>query len=541
MSVDRGVPQGSILGPLLYLLYINEIAAVINEPHCNNSVHSDNTQLFSENCSECGQVIVYADDCTYLVSDKNRVENQRKLNLNLAKLEIFMNSNDLVLNTSKSAVLELMIKQKKGRTLGDPPPHLIVVNPQKPGEHLKISDSKKFRILGANFQPNLSWQAHLETGSKAILPAIRKLLGSLQQMSRKLPTGSKKTIAEGLIMSKFQYLISQWGGGATNNYIVQAQRLQNKVARWITRDSKKVKIRTLLENCKWMSINEMTIYHSTIQLWKLFNTGKPEFMAKIIKLEDDNSIKINPPRLQFTQKGWRWRSIETWNQLPGDIKEIKTLQLMKRKVKAWIIDRRNVTAPVPPVLPDVPPDVPPDDTQVPTPHSAAPTQGSDAPPRAAPALGSAAPVQPPPPLLPPPPPPTPPPPPPPPPRNQVAPDHYHLDATRPTVPTDDPPDDTPVPAPAPDDTPVPAPAPHSAAPTQGSDAPPRAAPALGSAAPVQPIPPLLQPPPPPPPPPPRNQVSPDDTPDYYHLDATGPPVPPDDPPDNNHLDAAELV
>ena len=53
----------------------------------------------------------------------------------------------------------------------------------------------------------------METGRKAILPAIRKLLGSLQQMGRKLPTSSKKTIAEGLIMSKFQYLISQWGGG----------------------------------------------------------------------------------------------------------------------------------------------------------------------------------------------------------------------------------------------------------------------------------------------------------------------------------------
>ena len=102
----------------------------------------------------------------------------------------------------------------------------------------------------------------------------------------------------------------------------------------------------------------MTTYHSTIQLWKLFNTGKPEYMSNYIKLEDDNSVKINPPRLQFTQKGWRWRSTETWNQLPGDIREIKSLQLMKKKVKAWIIDRRN----------NEPAPVPPDDTpdQLPT-------------------------------------------------------------------------------------------------------------------------------------------------------------------------------
>ena len=212
MSLDRGVPQGSILGPFIYLLYINEMAEVVKDLNCTNPVHSVKSSLFSENCSTCGQIVVYADDAAFVVSEKRRFENQRRLNLNLARLEIVLNTNDLIINVSKTAILETMIKQKKGRTPGEPP-HLVVEDTENPGEHLRISYSKNFRILGANFQSNLSWQSHLETGKKSILPSIRSQLGSLQQMGRQLPRISRKILAEGLILSKFSYIITQLGGG----------------------------------------------------------------------------------------------------------------------------------------------------------------------------------------------------------------------------------------------------------------------------------------------------------------------------------------
>ena len=116
----------------------------------------------------------------------------------------------LAINTSKTSILELMIKQKKGRTGGEPP-HLIVENPEKPGETMKISDAKNFRLLGANLQQNMSWKQHLETVKKAVLPSIRKQLGSFKQLGNQLPKYTRKTLAEGLLLSKFTYLVTQWG------------------------------------------------------------------------------------------------------------------------------------------------------------------------------------------------------------------------------------------------------------------------------------------------------------------------------------------
>ena len=234
-----------------------------------------------------------------------------------------------------------MIKQKRGRTPGNPPPpHLIVPDPNKPGEMVKITDSKDFRLLGSNLQPNISWKAHLETGSKAVLPAIRKQIGALKQLGAQIPKQSRKAIAEGLIQSKFNYLIAQWGG-ATKNLMKAAQRLQNKAARWVTCSSRRTRTRKLLKDTGWLSILEMTKYHTLVQLWKIIRLQKPLIMTELFTTTNEDLITTTIPRLQFTKQGFRWRSADTWNLLPGEIRSIQNLPKFKRQVKNWIKSLRN--------------------------------------------------------------------------------------------------------------------------------------------------------------------------------------------------------
>ena len=174
-SIKRGVPQGSILGPLLYLIYTNEIAETLLDPNCTHrELHSDSKLLCSKSCKVCGILVSYADDITLVLSHKLRVMNQLKLNLCLAKLEEFLSNKELAVNVDKTAIQEEMIKQKKGRTRGDPP-HLIVEDPKVPGQFIKINDSKQIRLIGANFQSNMGWQAHLVNGKKAVFPSIKSL------------------------------------------------------------------------------------------------------------------------------------------------------------------------------------------------------------------------------------------------------------------------------------------------------------------------------------------------------------------------------
>ena len=143
---------------------------------------------------------------------------------------------------------------------------------------------------------------------------------------------SKKLLANGLLISKFNYLIAMWGG-ATSNHLLTAQRTMNQVARWVTNKGKKTKISTLLETTEWLSIRETTRYQSLIQFWKILHLRKPKFMTNLIQLDNRNNATTSLPRLQFTTHGWRWRTTDDWNLLDQEIRDTASLPTFKRKLK----------------------------------------------------------------------------------------------------------------------------------------------------------------------------------------------------------------
>ena len=148
-SINCGVPQGSILGPILFSLLINDIG------------------LQLEKCS----VILYADDTVIFASGKNSAVVAEKLNHDLVTLGNFFNDNSLVVNFKQSKTEFLLFGSNKRLSRNN------TVNITMNGE--KICETESYKYLGMTLDKNLNLQSHVHNIHKKVASRI-KLLGRIR-------------------------------------------------------------------------------------------------------------------------------------------------------------------------------------------------------------------------------------------------------------------------------------------------------------------------------------------------------------------------
>ena len=178
--IKHGVPQGSVLGPLLFLLYINDLHLAIK---------------FSE-------TFHFADD-THLLHFSNTVESLcLRVNADLRYLTSWLNANKISLNVGKT---EFVIFRSKSKTLNTLP--FLKLN----GKRLYPSSSVKY--LGVHLDEHLDWKTHIDS----IAIKLKRANGALSKLRHYIPLKSLINIYHALFASHTRYACQIWGLRDTTN------------------------------------------------------------------------------------------------------------------------------------------------------------------------------------------------------------------------------------------------------------------------------------------------------------------------------------
>lgn len=303
-----GVPQGTILGPLLFLLYINDLP----------------------NCFEKSSARMYADD-THLTYAGVRVNDiQSCLNEDLKHVHNWLRANRLTLNMTKTEYMLIGSGQRVG-TLPDSP--VLTVN----GAVInKVSSTKS---LGVIIDDRLNWSHHVEKVSKKIASGI----GALKRIRHLVPQPILIQIFNALVQPHFDYCCTVWGNcGLTLQE--KLFKLQKRAARVLTFSSFDSEYEPLFAILGWKTVTQQQQLHKATMVFKSLHGLTPNYLSSKFEnrcstytlRDSENKLKVPLPRTDYFKRSFSYSGAALWNSLPIEARKAESLGVFKNIVKQHI-------------------------------------------------------------------------------------------------------------------------------------------------------------------------------------------------------------
>ena len=308
--LNYGVPQGSVLGPALFTVYMKPLSSIIARFNFSYHFYADDSQIYnSVPLVDFEDLIVRLQSCFREIKD-------------------WMNQNRLMLNDDKTEILVC------GR------PNIVnqlQISSVSLGNNV-VHFSKSVKNLGVYFDSHLSMSDQINHLIKCLYINIRRI----RKIRHLIPLHIAHLLVNSLVLSKLDYCNALLTNISKEN-LARLQVVQNDAARLVLKKSRCSQATPLLYQLHWLPVESRITYKICTLVYKSLNDQSPFYIYDLLKCyspvrnlrsKNDKSVLIKPvTHRKIGEQSFVFSAPTLWNSIPNEVRSLSSISTFKSKLK----------------------------------------------------------------------------------------------------------------------------------------------------------------------------------------------------------------